>query len=141
MAPFDHLVACILVLVSPVKCSNGLVGKDFCHIGYGYSWAEEFRLSFVNFTHMTFSSTQFLLSRPETTRYPGTLVTGIPYKFNPISGIIDANTKDIKYSIFYYIIKSKDMHNIKYDELKEVIEVEMRYKLLQTRQYRPFRRC
>ncbi|KAF4699034.1 hypothetical protein FOZ63_020491 [Perkinsus olseni] len=134
----------ILLLVSSLcvqSSTTSLAGKDYCHVGYGFIWGEEFRLSFVNSTHMTFSKVHFLRSSPQKVRLPSRLVTGIRYELDPGSGIIDTWAGAWGCGLFYCDVKLKDMRRIEYKELKDELTVKMRYKLFHGREARRFGRC
>ncbi|KAF4649149.1 hypothetical protein FOZ61_001670 [Perkinsus olseni] len=134
------------------------VGKNYCYFGnLMFAVTEEFRLSFVNATHMTFSFTSYFGSESGSKRnvksMRGPVVPGIPYQYNSTSGIIDADVgsssssraKELRAYRWYPFInhvKAEDFRRMEYNS--SVDEVKMKVKrgpVISRRRARTFRRC
>ncbi|KAF4692910.1 hypothetical protein FOZ63_010656 [Perkinsus olseni] len=130
------------------------VGNDYCYFGnLMFAVTEEFRLSFVNATHMTFSFTSYFGSKsgskPNIKSMRGPVVPGIPYQYNTTSGIIDADVgssrvKELRLYRWYPFnhVKAEDLRRMEYNSSMD--EVKMKVKIaavISRRRARTFRRC
>ncbi|KAF4659891.1 hypothetical protein FOL46_006422 [Perkinsus olseni] len=140
MSLLVYLVTLILSVAVHVQSGTGPAGKDFCYYAKSELWGKEFRLSFGNSTHMAYSTTRFFIPSSGQ-RFPSILVRGIPYKYNSTSGIIDVDSKSMRFVIFYRNVKSSDMHRIQYDESEDEVNLKLRYQMIGRRRYRTLQRC